>query len=288
MATDKLTLELTVQQVNDAVKPIYSPLYSIFTKKTKYKETIGQVAFQRNDTLGDLEAKNLAAQNTERKHIVVGSGKKYFNKYFKGISYVESGYQEPGNINKISTRVIDTHSKQLDRMIFTGDPDAAGTLQNNGIFKSDDKNLIKNGDFNLPDKTINTIATFFNTILKQSEDATGNSKKTILLGGKLRDLITNFINNTAVSYRKALDDIFPVQTDIVPLPANLNNLASVGDIAIVLSLEDLMLNYLALPQLEDQGYDARNKESWFNFYFGSAMVDIETEGGIIIQPVTGL
>ena len=148
--------------------------------------------------------------------------------------------------------------------------------------------MIKNASFAFPDKNINTVAAFFNALLKQSEDATGNSKKTILLGGKLRDLFTNFVNNTAVSYRKALEDIFPVQTDIVPIPANLNNIAGVGDVAIALSLEDLTLNYLALPQLEDQGYDARNKESWFNFYFGSAMVDIETKGAIIIQAVSGL
>jgi hypothetical protein len=288
MATDKLTFEVTVQEANGAVKPIYSPLYSLFEKKTKYNETIGQVTFKRGDIVGDVLAKDLTAHNTERKHITVGSGQKVFNKYFKGVSYVRSGYQQTEDINSIASKVIEVHNKQLDRDIFTGDPAANGQIRNNGIFSTNDANAITNETVKFTGTDINTISKFFNTLLKQSETLTGNDRKIILLGGKLRDLMQNFVTGTGISYKKALADIYPVETDIVELPANLNELKGVGDVALVLSINNIMLNYLALPQLEDQGYDPRNKESWFNFYFGSAMVDVEQYGALIKQPVTGL
>jgi hypothetical protein len=284
MATDKISFDVTVEQVNQLIKPVYSPLYSIFTKAVKYTEKIGQITFKRNDTIGDLDAKMLSAQGTERKHFVTGQSSKNFNKYLLGISYIESGYQEPTGIEKIAGRVIEYHSKQLDRMVFTGDPDATGALQNNGILNTNDPNAVTNDPYTLSNVSVNSLSKFFTGLLKQSEELTGNSSKTILLSGQLRDILTNFVDGTAVPYGKALADIYPVDANIIALPQNLNSIVE-GNLAIVLSTEDITFNYIAFPQLEAQGYDARNQESWFNFYFGSAMVDLEINGALIKQPV---
>jgi hypothetical protein len=288
MATDKIVFDVSVKDVNTAYKPIYAPLYSIFTKTQKYQESIGQITFRKNDIVGDLDAKELAAQGTERKHFATGSATKTFNKYIMGISYTESGYQQSSDIQKLAGKVLDHHAKQLDAIVFTGHPDASGALRNNGILNTADPNAITKSPYTFSDTSINAVAKFFAELLKESEDLTGNAGKVILLGGKLRNILSNFVGGTAVSYKKALEDIFPVSADIIALPSNLDSIAAVGDLAIVLSLDDITFNYIAFPQLEGQGYDERNKESWFNFFFGSAMVDLEVKGALIKQAVSGL
>ncbi|MDR3050014.1 MAG: hypothetical protein LBV16_09340 [Elusimicrobiota bacterium] len=287
MATDKIALEQTVEETNKQYIPVYKPLYSIFPKREAYDEFKGTMTFVTTDTVGDLKARTISTQDTESKHIAVGQDNKVYVKDFRGVNYKVSGYQKNNDINKITARVLEAFDKQLDEEIFSGNPDASGKFENNGIYGTEDKNVIKRDSIALPNKNVDTILNFFDALIKDAERDAGNAEKTVLLGGDLKGLLSKQIPNTSTLYKALIRELFNIPVNLVAIPSNLEALLPDGtSIAQVLTLDNISLKHSALPRLKAQGYDDEDEYSWFKFFYGTAMVDVEQYGASIIQPVT--
>ncbi|MDR0485697.1 MAG: hypothetical protein LBH29_03105 [Elusimicrobiota bacterium] len=286
MATDKIAMNEIVERANNAFKPIYKPLFAIFKKLAGYDEYNGTMTFLETDTKGNLSARLINSQDTEGKHIAVGEDKKVYNKYFKGVNYIVSGYQKNDDIDNITAKVLEVFTRQLDEEIFRGDPNADGSLNNNGIFGTNDKNAVKKADITLANSSIDTILAFFASLLKEAEELAGNAEKTILIGGALKDLLSKVVPNTAVLYKTLIKESFTMPVNLVALPSNLEAFLPSGkSIAQVLTLDAITLRHSAMPRLKAQGFNEEKEHTWYKFFYGSAMVDVEQRGASIIQPV---
>ncbi|MDR2708358.1 MAG: hypothetical protein LBC07_00075 [Elusimicrobiota bacterium] len=286
MATDKIISKETVETLNNNYTPVYKQLLSIFNKQINYDEYVGSMTFLESKTIGDLTARRITTQDTEAKHIAVGQGKKVYVKDFYGVNYQVSGYQENSDAANITSRVLESLSKQQDEFVFTGNPSASGVLENNGIIGTTDPNVIKNPDLILSNVNIDTVIDFFVTLVNQSETIAGNSEKTILIGGPLKRLLSKVVPSTSTLYKTIIGQAFNIPVNLVAIPSNLEQfLPAEKSLAQVLTLDNIILRHSAMPRLKSSGYNAENDYTWYKFFFGAAMVDVEQLGASIIQYV---
>ena len=70
---------------------------------------------------------------------------------------------------------------------------------------------------------------------------------------------------------------------LVEVPANLE---TTNNGIVLICPQIVTLHHTALPQIKASGTDARTDEVWTKYFYGTAMVDVKEQGGIIVQPVT--
>lgn len=290
MATDNISTQTEIQSLMKKYTPTYKPLFSIFTKKTAYTEHFGDLTFVDSDIKSDIRASEMTAQDSEMAHVVTGEGRKTFYKYFKGTKYHAHGLQVNVDIQNIVDRIVNGFVKQLDEEIFTGEkytPGSNGTIRNNGLFETNDKNAILKPTATLRSKNIDDVLEFFTTIVTDTENIIGNTYKTILLSGSLKTLLNKIVPGTNSLYKNIITQAFSNPVDLVPIPANLEKYLPVDSTyAQVLSLEAITLRYTALPRLLASGVNTENTYTWYKFFYGSAMVDVEQLGASIKYPVS--
>lgn len=289
MSTDKHALEITTEKVNESYEASYVPLFPVLTKQKKYTEVIGEVKLKESNIIGDAKARKINAQDTEWKHAKSGTSEKKFNKYFSGIKFIVSGFQDNTDFQKHADELLDINMMEFDKNVFYGDPTSDGTLRNNGMYASDDPNFITNAIEALgANPTVDQIKELFDALIFQSEQTVGNVAKTIILVGEMAKKLGRFVPNTATSFARAIAASYQdegKQITIEGAPSNLT--AETNDSGILLlTPSKVEFDYTTLPKIDDQGYNAEDKYTWLNLIYGSATVDVQKKGALIKQPVS--
>lgn len=267
----------TVEQQMQAITLDYAPFFSTLPAQAN-EAKIENVKFTTVRGDDDIVAKPLNAQDTERAHIKAGESSKEYAKFFKGVEYVESTLNARSAMPGINNKAIKALTKQLDKEIWNG-------TDNNGIINSKDENLIKEEAFTLDGSGSAAVAKLLAlgaTLKRLVEKTSSSSYFTLnLYGDKMKDYMLKVLDNGSTFgqiFRSAFTGI-----PLVEVPANLE---TTNNGIVLICPQIVTLQHTALPQIKASGVDPREDEAWTKYYYGTAMVDVKEQGGIIVQPVT--
>ena len=267
----------TVEQQMQAITLDYAPFFSTLPAQAN-EAKIENVKFTTVRGDDDIVAKPLNAQDTERAHIKAGESSKEYATFFKGVEYVESTLNARSAMPGINNKAIKALTKQLDKEIWNG-------TDNNGIINSKDENLIKEEAFTLDGSGSAAVAKLLAlgaTLKRLVEKTSSSSYFTLnLYGDKMKDYMLKVLDNGSTFgqiFRSAFTGI-----PLVEVPANLE---TTNNGIVLICPQIVTLQHTALPQIKASGVDPREDEAWTKYYYGTAMVDVKEQGGIIVQPVT--
>lgn len=267
----------TVEQQMQAITLDYAPLFSTLPAQA-HEAKIENVKFTTVRGDDDIVAKPLNAQDTERAHIKAGESSKEYAKSFKGVEYVESTLNARSAMPGINNKAIKALTKQLDKEIWDG-------TDNNGIVNSKDENLIKEEAFTLSgtgSAAVDKLLSLGATLKRLVEKTSSSSYFTLnLYGDKMKDYMLKVLDNGS-TFGQIFRQAFP-NIPLVEVPANLE---TTNNGIVLICPKIVTLHHTALPQIKASGTDARTDEVWTKYYYGTAMVDVKEQGGIIVQPVT--
>ena len=289
MPTDKHTLEITAEKVNEAFVSTYAPLFPILTQTQKYEEIIGEVKLKESTVIGDARARKLNAQDTEWKHAKTGIKTKQFNKYFSGIKHIVSGFVDNSDFQRNSDEILETNLMEFDKNVFFGDPTEAGVLRNNGLWASNDPNYIANAMKNMSaNPTQDEWKDLLDALVFAAEQKLGNVSKKIILVGAAATKLGRFVPNTTTTYIRAIQNAYADEGKDVTIESAPSNLVAGTNESGILTLTPAKIihRYTALPHIKANGYNEENAYTWMSLIYGSSMVDVQKEGALIKQPIT--
>lgn len=244
---------------------------------------IEKITFKRLDVEKDnITAENMTTGQTEVAHIKVGEAKKTFNKYIEG-AQISQSYRN-GEANKLG----EVHSKVLRQYFKMWDMAGMdGKNGNNGVFNSKDPMAIKNDSESISgadnEAKLNALIGVISAMKEQVSDNTASSDILLYVYGKeLKQFMDQRLPNLG-SVRSIVKETWP--------EAELHEISGVstankGNGLVAISQGLVTLNYVAMPDLGDQGTDNRAKEYWADYAMGAIMVDVEEKGALIEQPLT--
>lgn len=282
MATNKIELRSMTEVMND-YRPTYKPLYALFLGSSEaYSEEVGEVAYKEITTVGDIRAKHITPKDTEMHQIAVGASSKIFKKYFLGTQYIVSDIQNQEGSETVVAQVLDEHQVQMDEMFLFGEStDSGTTVVNNGLFYSKDPNYNLRSSVNVPAGDQSALHTAMVTAYNDIKDQDGR-KVLILYGAGIMSIYDSIYASTTMAFKKVIQDVLEgVSITEIPnkvTPSGLNGF-------IFVNLDRIKLNYVKLPELDDQDYNREKKYYWHNFVMGSCMVDVREPNAVTRQPV---
>lgn len=244
---------------------------------------IEKITFKRLDVEKDnITAENMTTGQTEVAHIKVGEAKKTFNKYIEG-AQISQSYRN-GEANKLG----EVHSKVLRQYFKMWDMAGMdGKNGNNGVFNSKDPMAIKNASESISgadnEAKLNALIGVISAMKEQVSDNTASSDILLYVYGKqLKQFMDQRLPNLG-SVRSIVKETWP--------EAELHEISGVstankGNGLVAISQGLVTLNYVAMPDLGDQGTDNRAKEYWADYAMGAIMIDVEEKGALIEQPLT--
>lgn len=244
---------------------------------------IEKITFKRLDVEKDnITAENMTTGQTEVAHIKVGEAKKTFNKYIEG-AQISQSYRN-GEANKLG----EVHSKVLRQYFKMWDMAGMdGKNGNNGVLNSSDPMAIKNTSEAISgadnEAKLNALIGVISAMKEQVSDHTASSDILLYVYGKeLKQFMDQRLPNLG-SVRSIVKETWP--------EAELHEISGVsttnqGNGLVAISQGLVTLNYVAMPDLGDQGTDNRAKEYWADYAMGAIMVDVEEKGALIEQPLT--
>lgn len=285
MGTNKIQLKTAEQFMSDYT-PTYVPFFSLLlqAKNQVYSQLVGEASFKRVKTVGDIRNGHLTPKDTEMKQISVGEEKKVFKKYFLGSQYTQSNLQDAEGNQEVVSQVLDENNKLADEIFLYGEGTQPSDVVNNGLFFSQDSNYVLESS-----ATIGTspshIDNMYSKIMENADkaDQVAGRKMLVVYGSTATSKLDSLFASTGKSLKQVLKENLP-DYQIVKLPKDVT-LSGVNGWLIV-NLDQIKVHYTTLPELNNQGVDEKNMETWHNFLQGSAMVEVLAHKGIIKQPAT--
>jgi len=284
--TNKVILRSVEEFMND-FKPTYRALYPLMMKNSQaYPQVVGKLDFRRATTKGDIRMKRITPKDSHIHQIVVGDGKKTFNKYFDAAQFKQSIFQDTDGNESIIAEVLDENEKLQDELLLFGEGTAANNVLNNGVFWSADENYLleetasvaaASSGYHLPDLHTKIMATI------NKADLVDGEKIMVLYGVDMLAKFDSLYVNSDAPFKRVLQDVAEGWT-FIKMPADVTPSSVNGWIAI--NMDQIKVNYTVFPSLLSQGTDEKNMETWHNFIMGSMMVEVKAKNGIIRQPVT--
>lgn len=285
MSTNKVVLR-TTEEFMQGYEPVYKPLYAALLGNSQaYSEEVGKINFNRLEAVGDIRAKHITPKDSEIAQLSVKGTSKTFKKYFLANQYIQSALQSNEDVEGIVAQVLDEHQKQMDELVLFGEGTQASDVVNNGLFYSADGNyVLENSDemANAPDTQAEMYEKVMGT-LADARDVPGR-KAIIFYGATTLSKLDSLFPDKSISLMGALQAAIAGDASILRMPSAVTPASKWG--WMVVNLDRTKLHYVALPSLKDQGVNSEKMYSWHNFLMGSAMVEVQTAGGIIHQPVT--
>lgn len=244
---------------------------------------IEKITFKRLDVEKDnITAENMTTGQTEVAHIKVGEAKKTFNKYIEG-AQISQSYRN-GEANKLG----EVHSKVLRQYFKMWDMAGMdGKNGNNGVLNSNDPMAIKNTSATISGSTneakLNALIGVISAMKEQVSDNTASSDILLYVyGTSLKQFMDQRLPNLG-SVRSIVKETWP-EAELHEISGV--STANTGNGLVAISQGLVTLNYVAMPDLGDQGTDNRAKEYWADYAMGAIMVDVEEKGALIEQPLT--
>lgn len=285
MATNKLIVNST-EEFMAAYRPKYNPLYGLLLARSKqYPLEMGSVKMTKSTAVGDIRAKRITPKDNILSQITVSSGSKSFKKYAFGNQYIQSEFQEAGDIDGIVAQVLDEHQKQFDEITLLGDGTAANNVINNGLYWSGDANYVLNSSaaISASPNAQTSLYAKIQEVLSAAREVSG-PKAIVLYGATTLSTYDSLMPDAETSFKSVLKDGLEVSETVIRMPKDITPSSSNG--FIVISLDEVMFHYLTLPKVLNNGVNEEKLHSWHNFVIGSSMVEVEAPGAIIRQPLT--
>lgn len=296
MATDKMILDITSEKVNSEFTSTYQPFFPYLTandaKVTRHTEQIGKVVLKSTNIIGDAKARIINAQDTEIKHAKSGQTTKTFNKFVAGIKFIVSGFVDNSDFQNNANEILEANMMEYDKMVFTGNKKADGSLVNNAAWHSADPNYIENAPLTIDPTAanINQIKAIFDALIKQAEEKLGNAPKLFVLVGKIADVLGKLTERDTTFARTILNAFNDLgkQAEFFAVPNNLIEDLPAADKDGILLLTPAMLTFhiTSIPHIAGQGFNAEDNYTWMNLIYGSAMIGVDKIGAAIKQPLT--
>ena len=269
----------TREELMQGVTLDYAPFYTVF-KSRAHDAKVENVKFTTIKGDDDIVAKPINMQDTERAHVKAGQESKFFAKFFKGVEYTENIFNASSALPNINNKVLKALHKQFDSEVWNG-------TDNNGVKVSADANHIKNTSITLPktvdgNKNIDALVALGSALKRQVEETSSSASMYMALyGSDIKNYLLKTLQDGSLYgdiLRKALTGV-----TLMEVPANLEK---VDNGIVVICPEIVELNYTLLPQVYKTGTDERKDEAWVRYLYGTAMLDVQEMGGVIVQPVT--
>lgn len=286
MSTNKLGLR-TTDEFMSGYNPIYQPIFALFLGKAKqYAEYVGQATTRRYEAVGDIRNKHITPKDTEIKQIAATLKDRVFKKYFLASQFIQSLLQDRDGIEDVVAQVLDENNKLQDDLLFLGEGTSASTMINNGLFWSNDPNYVLESSVAVSNNSDNHLSDLHSEIMDTviEADKIAGRKVLFVYGSGAISRLSAVYASQPVVFRQVLEAAMGPNWSIVTVPSDVN-LGSV-DGWIAVNMDQVLLHYTVLPNLQNQGIDEKNMESWHNFLMGSCMLEVLTYGAIRRQPAT--
>lgn len=281
MGTDKIVVKETDQFMAD-YKPIYKPIYPLLTGK-QYTEEVGKINFKRIEAVGDLDSKLVFPKDTEIHRFSSLESEKSFKKFFRAGQYVQSGLQSQEGAQTVVNQVLDRANIQYDSLLLTGEGTEDANVVNNALFWSGDPNHTTKSSEEIA--TENRLYEFHKYIMARAEEANQiDGRKLIMFYGNTIERVNALFTDGTVPFVRALQDSLGGNYNVAKMPTASTPASAHG--FMIINLDQVVVHYIKHPQLDSSGYDARLKEYWWNFYFGSTMAEILVKDALIKCPIT--
>lgn len=277
--TNKIVFR-SVEEFMTGFTPRYTALMPLFLAGAKQHEAVvGEAKYSQISAMGDIRNRVVTPKDTEFHQIGAGPSSKVYKKYFLGSQYIQSNLQDRQGYEDVVAEALDEHNKHNDEIFLGGDG------QNNALLVSSDPNFTLRS----APGAISTLAGLYDEVIAEALVANEiEGQKVLLYFGDTMSTKINSLFSTdtprplseVLSSAEALQgyDLIKVPTSV--LPGSLTN-----GFAIV-NMNKIVVNYMILPEVNDQGVNAEKKYAWTNFLQGSSMVDVKTKDAIIVQPLT--
>jgi hypothetical protein len=285
MATNKITVSST-EEFMASYRPKYNPLFGLLLARSKqYAMEVGQVKFTQLSAVGDIRARHLTPKDNILKQITVASGSKSFKKYVLGNQFIQSEFQEQGDIDGVVAQVLDEEMKQFDEITLLGEGTAANNVVNNALYWSADPNYVLNSSAAIAATTTTQAELYakIQAVMATAREVSG-PKALVLYGATTLSTLDSLFPSTNDAFKSILDGGLEDSETIVRMPSAITPAGANG--FMILSLEEIMFHYLTLPKVLNQGVNEEKLHSWHNFILGSSMVEVQAPGAIIRQPLT--
>ena len=277
MATNLYDIDKTVEVMVARTQATYNPLFSIFSKKNEFNVELGKLSLKDFDTVGEIKAAQVNAQDTETARVETTSSKKTFYKNIFALIRERSSFQGAEGDDALINKIINGLSEQLDKRIWAG----TTSFDNNGIFGSADANYVSNASAAIA-STLAGLLDKIQTLKDSMETATGKGVVNVLAYGDTKTKLRQINANTAETFSSIIARTANVNMIEVP-----NNVLVSTESGIIMYRDDMVaLNHTAMPRVYDTDEDKKASSKWVKFIFGDAMLDVETKGAMSKQPLT--
>lgn len=285
MATNKIVVSST-EEFMASYRPKYNPLFGLLLANSKqYALEVGSIKFTQLNAVGDIRARHLTPKDNMLKQITVASGSKSFKKYVLGNQFIQSEFQEKGDIDGVVAQVLDEEMKQFDEITLLGEGTAANNVVNNALYWSADANYVLNSSATIAATTTTQAELYakIQSVMGSAREVSG-PKAIVLYGTTTLATLDSLFPSTNDSFRGILDAGLEDSETIVRMPAGITPAGANG--FMVLSLDEILMHYLTIPKVLNQGVNEEKLHSWHNFILGSSMIEVQAPGAIIRQPLT--
>jgi hypothetical protein len=286
MSTNKIVLRETDEIMAD-YKPSYQPFWPILLDNAKsYPEVVGKVNFKRLEAVGNIRAQHYNPKDTHVHQIAAVEKSKTFKKYFFASQFTQSTLQDRDQNEDVIKQVLDENNKFQDDLVLLGEGTSAADVVNNGLYWSADPNYLLESSTELAAGTDSHLASLHASVVtaKIKADTVAGRKVVVFYGSTMLTKLSGIYAASSVPFRSALQNALGGNYSLAELPAEVTPSGANG--FMILTLDQIMLHYTAVPKLDDQGVDAKNREVWHNFLMGSTMIEVLAYKGIIRQPHT--
>jgi hypothetical protein len=268
-------------------QPTFQPLYPLFMGKSqKYDIAVGENNFKRLEAMGDIRAKRITPKDTIIEQVGATEKKKTFKKYFFANQFTVSALQTREGVEDVQAQILDEHQAQADDLFLLGEGSSNSTMQNNGLFWSNDPNYRLENSVEVAAASTGYHLPDMHTKIMQTADIANQisgEKVLIVYGSSAGAKFDSLYANSDAPFKRVLAEVLEGWT-LVKMPTKVTPSGTNGWIAA--NLDQVKLHYTALPSIYNQGVNDEKLYAWFNFLVGSMMLEVLVDDAIIRQPVT--
>lgn len=287
MGTNKIVLR-SVDEVMAGYVPTYIPFWLLLLTNGKakaYPEVVGKLNFKRLEAVSNIRMQKYTPKETHVHQISAVEKSKTFKKYFNAAQFAQSTLQDTNQNEDVVKQVLDENNKLMDDMVLLGEGTSGSDVVNNGLYWSADANYLLESSTALASTDGHLPALHASVIgEKIKADAVAGRKVVVFYGSTMLLKLSGVYGTSSQPFRDVLQKALGGNYSLAELPLEVTPSGANG--FMIINLDQIILHYTTAPKLDDQGVDARNKEIWYNFLMGSAMVEVLAYKGIVRQPHT--
>lgn len=280
--TNKIVFR-SIEEFMGGFTPRYTPLMGLFLAGARQHEAVvGEQKYSEVRAVGDLRSRLVTPKDTELFQVGASGASKSYKKYFLGCQYIQSNLQDRQGYEDVVAEVLDEHNKQNDEIFLSGGG------QNNGLLVSSDPNFTLRTSAEMAAGSNAHLDALYAELVAEALVANEIEGQKVLLyfgdtmSGKMNSLYGDGKRafSAVLGESEALKDydIIKVPTSVVP--------GSLTNGFAIVNMGKIVVHYMLLPEVNNQGTNEEKNYAWTNFLMGSSMVDVKTKDGIIVQPLT--